>query len=119
MLTKKELGEIIMEFKRELIGNAIRKTRIERGLSQEELAEMVDITPTHMKHIESGHRLPSVEVLYQIVVALRMSLDSVFFPENAANSELYEKVVFQLGQCDEHQLEILYATVNAMLETKQ
>lgn len=106
------------ELKRDLLGNSIRETRLERGLSQEQLAEFVDITPTHMKHIESGHRLPSIEVLYKIVIELRMSLDAVFLPRHDSSSELYEKLTFQIGQCDEKQLEILYATVNAMLDNK-
>ena len=72
-----------------------------------------------MKHIERGHRLPSIEVLYKIVAALRMSVDAVFLPRGADTSELYEKVAFQIGQCDEKQLEVLYATVNAMLGSKE
>ena len=45
-----------------LIGQVIKYARIENGFSQEQLAELIDITPTHLKHIESGHRKPSIEV---------------------------------------------------------
>ena len=36
------------------IGEQIRKIRKAHGLSQEELAERVNISTTHMSHIETG-----------------------------------------------------------------
>lgn len=36
------------------IGQRIRKIRKAHGLSQEDLAERVDISTTHMSHIETG-----------------------------------------------------------------
>ena len=46
--------------KQGLLGNTIRQARLDCKMTQEELAEAVQITPTHMKHIESEHRKPSV-----------------------------------------------------------
>ncbi|MDO4333300.1 MAG: helix-turn-helix transcriptional regulator [Eubacteriales bacterium] len=66
---------------RGILGNAIRKARLEKGFSQEELAEIVDITPTHMKHLESEHRKPSIEVLEKLMIALDLSFDMIVFPE--------------------------------------
>ena len=37
------------------IGQQIRKIRKAHGLSQEELAEKVNISTTHMSHIETGN----------------------------------------------------------------
>ena len=37
------------------IGQKIRKIRKAHGLSQEELAEKVNISTTHMSHIETGN----------------------------------------------------------------
>jgi transcriptional regulator with XRE-family HTH domain len=62
------------------LGAAIRAARMEKSLSQEQLAELVGITPTHMKHIESEHRKPSVEVLFAIAAEFDLSLDDVLFP---------------------------------------
>lgn len=53
------------------IGRRIRKYRRERGLSQEELAECVDISTTHMSHIETGSTKLSLPVLVGIAAALR------------------------------------------------
>ena len=66
------------------LGNAIWNARNARGLTQEALAEMVDITLSHMQHIENGHRLPSVKVLFHLAKCLDLSLDSLVFPERPA-----------------------------------
>lgn len=65
----------------ELLGNAIRNARMQRGLSQEYLAEMFDVTPTHIRHIESGHRKPSIELLFQLAKRLDISLDALIFQD--------------------------------------
>lgn len=43
---------------------AIRNERKNKRITQEELAEMLEVSPTHVKHIESGHRKPSIEILF-------------------------------------------------------
>ena len=40
-----------MVLKDGILGTAIRNARQKHNLSQEQLAELVEITPTHLKHI--------------------------------------------------------------------
>lgn len=98
------------------LGNAIRQARLDRGLTQEELAELADITPTHLKHIESEHRKPSIEVLFQLVHILHFSLDNLFLPDGDEKKKLQNTAGLLLGQCDEKQLRIVIALLNAMLQ---
>lgn len=44
----------IMDYKS--IGQRIRKYRKAKNYSQEQLAEKINISPTHMSHIETGAR---------------------------------------------------------------
>lgn len=60
---------------------AIRNERKNKRITQEELAEMLEVSPTHVKHIESGHRKPSVEILFALAKILNISLDEVVFPK--------------------------------------
>lgn len=106
-----------MELPSGLLGNAIKKARLEKHISQEMLSEMVGITPTHIKHIESGHRKPSIEVLYRLFHALNISLDDVFFPECSDGNELRRKTQRLLGECNEKQIKIVLATLEAMLSS--
>ena len=72
-----------MSLEKGILGNTIRNARIKKGLSQETLAEMVGITPTHLKHIESEHRKPSIDVLIEIAQILQMSIDNILFPQES------------------------------------
>ena len=100
-----------------VLGEAIRAERLRKHYSQEKLAELVGITPTHMKHIESEHRKPSLDVLFRLVRTLHLSLDDLCFPENDNNAAMYRRVARLLRSCDERQLYVVYTLVEALLET--
>ena len=53
-----------------LLGDTIRQARMDNKMTQEQLAEAINISPTHMKHIESEHRKPSVDVLFSLADVL-------------------------------------------------
>lgn len=64
--------------------NAIRTARMKKGYTQEELSELLDITPGHLKHMESGKRKPSVPLLFQMMKLLDFSVDSLVFSRRDA-----------------------------------
>ena len=103
-----------MQLDNSALGKAIKLARQKKDLSQEALAEILDITPTHLKHIESGHRNPSIDLLFRMARVLQMSLDDVIFPERQLPSLNYQKAQLLLRDCDEHQLNIIIATLGAM-----
>jgi len=57
------------------IGQRIRGKRLERGLSQAELSELIDRSPTYMSYIENGSKSMSLETFINIVNALSVSSD--------------------------------------------
>ena len=59
------------------IGQKIRKIRKAHGLSQEELAERVNISTTHMSHIETGNTKLSLPVLVDIAATLEVRTDDL------------------------------------------
>lgn len=54
----------------EAIGNRIQKARKAKGLSQEALAELLDVSRNYVGMIERGERNPSVLTLIQIGITL-------------------------------------------------
>ena len=68
MVTKKD---------RKNLGEGIRKHRKLAGLTQEKLAERIDINPVYMGQIERGYRVPTVDVLLRIVRALKVNLRDI------------------------------------------
>lgn len=89
------------------LGNAIKEARINKNLSQEMFSEMLGISPTHLKHIESEHRKPSIEVLFRIAQTLNMSLDNILFLQNDKNKQLVKKIDNLLPTCTENELQII------------
>ena len=63
------------------LGEAIRSARMRKGLTQEALAELLDITPIHLKNMESSRRKPSVPLLFEMMELLDFSVDALVFPE--------------------------------------
>lgn len=55
---------------REKFGKRVRKARLEKGFSQEELAHEADSNRTYISDVERGTRNPSIEVVERIAKAL-------------------------------------------------
>lgn len=59
------------------IGQKIRKIRKAHGLSQEQLAERINISTTHMSHIETGNTKLSLPVFVDIATVLEVRTDDL------------------------------------------
>lgn len=57
------------------IGDRIKTARKERGLTQEALAEKVDITLYYMGEIERGAKTPSLDLFIRLIEELDISAD--------------------------------------------
>lgn len=60
------------------VSNRIRKLRTERELTQAELAATLGVTRQTVIAIEQGRYSPSLEMAFQIALALGVPLDEVF-----------------------------------------
>lgn len=57
------------------IGRRIKAARERKGLTQEQLAEMVDLSPMHISVLERGAKPPKLETLINIANALGVTAD--------------------------------------------
>ena len=57
------------------MGDRIREARKQQGLTQEQLAEKVDITLEYISQIERGLKTPSMQVFIKLVEVLDVSAD--------------------------------------------
>lgn len=76
------------------LGNRIRKTRMNCGITQEKLAEMVDISTNFMSLIENGRNM-SVETLVKIADALGVTVDYLLSVTMEVQSD---KIMTQIAQ---------------------
>ena len=91
-----------------------------KRITQEELAEMLEVSPTHVKHIESGHRKPSVEILFALAKILNISLDEVVFPKKDTPRDATRgKIERLLDVSDEASLHFILSVLEALREKEQ
>lgn len=109
-----------MNFSDYTLGEHIKTARIKKGFSQEAFAEMLDITPTHVKHMESGHRKPSVDILFKIAQQLDMSIDNVIFTdtEDVIKKASINEINNLLTKCSNSELAIVSDLIVSLLKNK-
>ena len=59
-------------------GKKIQKLRKALGYTQEELAEKLHISRTHMGHIEQGRKSPSIKLMDKLSRALKVKVPELF-----------------------------------------
>lgn len=101
------------------LGLLIRDTRKRAKLSQEQLAAIIGISARHVSSIESGAKLPSLELLFRLVTTLGISGDDVFYhawhPEMPLQSKR-EMLGHLALRSTEAELDIAITVLMAVLE---
>lgn len=78
---------------RKNLGENIQKYRKLNHITQEKLAEMIDIEINSISSIERGKYFPSPENLTKIAAALNVSLPDLFNFQTSYTKEDYEKEI--------------------------
>ena len=60
------------------LGERLKEIRKIRGLTQEVLAEKVDLSPQYLSRLEGGHQSPSLETVAGLAEALDLELSELF-----------------------------------------
>ena len=61
-------------------GQAMKAARKAKGLSRNELADQMHIAPRYIASIENSGQHPSLQIFYELVTLLDVSVDQFFFP---------------------------------------
>ena len=62
------------------IGQAIKAARKAKGISRNQLADQMHIAPRYIASIENSGQHPSLQIFYELVTLLDVSVDHFFFP---------------------------------------
>ena len=100
------------------LGSILKSARKTKGLTREQLAEIINISPRYLMSIENENKKPSYDVLFRLVRELGISADAIFYPENQYIDTKVEQLIRLLYLCDDRELKIATATVKALLENK-
>ena len=99
------------------LGNVIKTAREKAGITIEYLATNVGITERYLYRIENEGKKPSFDVLYKLTRKLSISADMIFYPEQPSKDSEIENLLRMLSESDERSLEVVKATIKALIET--
>jgi transcriptional regulator with XRE-family HTH domain len=90
------------------IGRRIKTARERKRLTQEQLAELIDLSPMHISVIERGVKPPKLETLVNIANVLDVSADNllqdvVHNQEKVVSSEAF-RLMSQLSKADQRKV---------------
>ena len=79
----------------DMVGVRIRDARVQRGLSQESVAQMLGISTSHLCNVETGRKKPSFEMILAVAVLLNISLDYLLLGRGLMEKTIDSKVIFR------------------------
>ena len=99
------------------IGARIKAARERVHLTQEQLAEIIDISPTHMSVIERGVKTPKLDTFVRIANALGVSTDAllqdVVVP---ANESILAELSVRIGRLPQKDQERILNAIRVLTE---
>ena len=95
-----------------LLGDTIRRARMDNKMTQEQLAEAINISPTHMKHIESEHRKPYVEVLFLLA-------DELMETQSTEHAKRVNEMNLMMNKCTDEELDVFLAALRELMKHKR
>lgn len=99
------------------IGQRIRKYRKTEGLSQEQLAEKIGISVTHMSHIETGNTKLSLPVFVRTAEILNIPTDCLLQDRTERQDRKEEIMHGLLDDCTEAEAQAITDIARAAKRT--
>ena len=98
------------------LGARIRELRKARGLTQEGLAERIEISPRYLSRLEVGQQSASLETLERVAEALQVEIGELFdFGHHDTPKELRQTLRKLMQECDEQELRLAVKIFRAIL----
>lgn len=103
-----------------IFGQAIKAARKAKGISRNQLADKLNIAPRYIASIENSGQHPSLQIFYELVTFLDVSVDQFFFPDKTAGKNTGRRQLDALldGMSDKG-IRIVTATAKEIAEVEQ
>ena len=107
-----------MNIKKKL-GEKVKRLRKEQGYTQEQFAEMIDISSRNVSNIEQGISFPKPETLEKFVKSFGITTDELFVVDHIkSKKELLNNIKQYIDKINnnEQMLEIVYKILRDLLD---
>ena len=107
-----------MELDYRAIGKRIKIERIKADLTQEKLAEMAGLSPTHMSNVETGSTRFGLTLMVSIANALGVTLDDLICDSvTHARVQFEQDIADILSDCDTYEIRMIADMAQALKDT--
>ena len=104
---------------KEELGKKIKRMRLNRGLTQEQLAEAVDVSQRTLSGIEIGENFVTAETLDKIIQALNTTSEELFATDHLKEDDvIVEEIKNSINFIakDSTKLDILYNVTKSLMK---
>ena len=94
---------------KKLLGRRIKELRKRKGLTQERLAELINIETTSLSGIESGRHFPSLPTVEKISKHLDVDMKALFDFHHLKTAEEMKRIITNnIDKVDERTISFIY-----------
>lgn len=101
-----------------LFGKNVKNLRKKYQLTQEKLAELIDIEPANISKMENGTHFPSLRTLTKLVNVLGLDISNLFEPDFSKENKTLEKFIYDINNLDEKEFVFLQDIVASLKKLK-
>lgn len=102
------------------IGQTIKKAREARGMTREQLAEILNLAPRHIQSIENEGQHPSFQLFVWLVTMFDISVDQYIFSDRQADkTTLRRQVDAILDTFNDRELLVIEGTAKGICKAKE
>ena len=97
------------------LGDAVKKARGELGLTQNQVADQIDVDVRTVMNIENYKGNPKMEILFPLIRALKIDSREIFHPEIRLDNPAVSKLNLLIEQCSEDEAAALIPIIESIL----
>ena len=101
------------------LGREIKRKREAKGMTQEQLAYVIDRDPRTVMYNENDGQHPSLNTFYQMITMFDISVDQFFYPDMSADAACKKRIDILLNSLDEKDLRLVEALIRTIKETRE
>ena len=101
-------------------GLAIKAARMKQGLTREQVGAKIEIDPRYLTNIENKGQHPSLQVFYDLVTLLNVSVDEIFLPtSDKVKSTRRRQLEQQLDTFDDKDMVVMESVAAGIIKSKK
>lgn len=100
-----------------VVGRRIRYYRLDRGITQEELAFQINTSAAYVSNIERGIKKPSLQKLSEIAEVMHVTVNDFIYNSYHTNAAFDNDLQYMISLCDPEKQRVITKNIAEILQT--